>query len=128
MRKIPLVFAFTLLGTASHAVSWDVAPPNPAEAAATAPQYCPKGDGRVTSADALVVLRRGLGLISGFSCFGEPISDSIVDVSPPASGNQNTFPPYFVAGGNGSVNSADALFLLRSSVGLIELIARPRRG
>jgi len=105
--------------TSSAAQSWDVAPLDPD--GATVPEACPGGDGQVNPADALVALRRAVGLVSGFRCFGAVVSDAIIDVAP-ASVDSDSAPPTFVAMGNGKVEPADALLLLRAAVGLIQLV------
>ena len=120
MRTTPLaILILALAASAQAGPSWDVAPPN--LSGATPPLVCPKGNGFVDPADALITLRRALNLVSGFSCFGQPIPDSIVDVAPPCLVDESSFPPIVVSGGNGVITPADALLILRASVGLIEL-------
>jgi hypothetical protein len=109
-----------LAASSAGAVSWDIAPPD--TLGATSPQVCPSGDGIITAADALLTLRRGVDLITGFSCFGVSIADSIVDVAPPTLVDNSTRPPTITAGGDESIDAGDALLILRAAVGLITLI------
>ncbi len=128
MRSMPVrVFACLILiplglgfGEA-RAQSWDVSPSDPV--GASSPLYCPLGNEQVEPEDALVTLRRAVNLVTGFSCFGEPFADSIVDVAP-AIVDASTNPPTFTAVGDGRVAPEDALLILRDSVGLIQLVPR----
>jgi len=74
----------SVAGTA-RSQPWDVAPANPA--GAVPPEYCPAGNGLIEAADALAVLRRGLGLITRFACNGVPIPapGNVAQVDYPAS-------------------------------------------
>ncbi|MEB2344164.1 MAG: hypothetical protein OZ948_05440 [Deltaproteobacteria bacterium] len=102
---------------------WDVAPVVPD--AAQPPLVCPGGGNGTDVADALLVLRRAVGLVSGFACDGVTIGDEGVDVAPPAAFDASADPPLFVAGGEGVVDASDALVLLRASLGLVRITAAP---
>lgn len=102
---------------------WDVAPVVPG--AAQPPLACPGGGNGTDVADALLVLRRAVGLVSGFACNGVTIGDAGVDVSPPAAFEPSAQPPLFVPGGDGVVDAGDALVLLRASLGLLRITAAP---
>jgi hypothetical protein len=104
-------------------VPWDVAPV--VAGAAAPPLVCPGGGNGTDVADALVVLRRAVGIITGFKCGEEVIGDGRVDVAPPAAVDFTASPPRFVAGGDGVIDAADALLLLRASIALVQLVAAP---
>lgn len=99
--------------------TWDVAPL--AADGATFPMVCTAGRNGFTPADALVALQRARGLFTGFSCYGVPIPDSILDVAPLASLNTLTVPNQAVAGGDGELTEQDAQILLELAVERIEL-------
>ena len=127
VMRAPLVGALILtllcLGTGEgRAESWDVSPRD--NAGAVSPSYCPQGNARVEPEDALVTLRRAVNLVTGFTCFGEPMGDDIVDVAPAVVDN-STIPPTFTAVGEGRIAPEDALLILRAAVGLIELVPPP---
>lgn len=102
---------------------WDVAPIVPG--GAVPPLVCPGGGNGTDVADALLVLRRAVGLITGFACDGQNIGDAGVDVAPPLEVDLTVAPPRVSAGGNGVVDAADALLLLRAAVGSVQLVAAP---
>jgi len=124
-----LVAAASMAGFASHALPadaaepWDVAPI--VVGGAEPPRVCPGGGNGTDVADALLVLRRAVGIVTGFACGTEVIGDAGVDVAPPAAIDFSVAPPRFWAGGDGVVDAADALLLLRTSIQLVQLVSAP---
>jgi len=125
-RRVVAVVVMVLFAAASGAwaKSWDVAPPDAAGAPAP-PALCPGGDGNIQPADALIALRRAVGLVTDLACAGQDVPDVYLDVAPPLSTDGTVTPPRFVAGGDGQIDAADALLILREAVGLIELVPTP---
>ena len=106
-------------GAAAGQVPWDLSPIDPT--GATSPEVCPVGGDGVTAEDALLLLRRAVALVTGFSCLGVPISDLVGDVAPPEEIDTGTNPPTAIAGGDGIIAPEDALLVLRAAVHLIDL-------
>lgn len=113
LTSLVLLVAALLASDAPAAPPWDVSPMDAEHAPPDG--WCPAGDGVISAADSLVALRMTVRLITQLACVGIPLGPYTLDVAPciPQMGNT------CMVVGDGMVNAADALVILRAAVNLV---------